>query len=77
MVPTHQFIAQLNDVSSGTSMLLGPVLDSHRAGILKNLHSLHLRMRQNSANAAHLAGGLVERGLTVTTPACPRTLSTT
>jgi methionine-gamma-lyase len=69
VVSTHEFIAQLNDVSSGPSMLLGPVLDSHRAAsILKNLHSLHLRMRQHSANAAHLAEGLVERGLTVHYP---------
>jgi methionine-gamma-lyase len=69
VVSTHEFIAQLNDVNSGTSMLLGPVLDSHRAAsILKNLHSLHLRMRQHSANAAHLAGGLVERGVTVHYP---------
>ena len=69
MVSTHEFIAQLNDVISGPSMLLGPVLDSHRAAsILKNLHSLHLRMRQHSANAAYLAEGLVERGLTVHYP---------
>jgi len=69
VVSTHEFIAQLNDVISGPSMLLGPVLDSHRAAsILKNLHSLHLRMRQHSANAAYLAEGLVERGLTVHYP---------
>ena len=69
VVSTREFITQLNDVNSGTSMLLGPVLDSHRAAsILKNLHSLHLRMRQHSANAAHLASGLVERGLTVHYP---------
>lgn len=72
VVSTREFISQLNDVNSGTSMLLGPVLDSHRAAsILKNLHSLHLRMRQHGANAAHLAEGLVERGLTVHYPGLP------
>jgi len=72
VVSTHEFIAQLGDVNSGTSMLLGPVLDSHRAAsILKNLHSLHLRMRQHSANAAHMAAGLVEHGLTVHYPGLP------
>jgi methionine-gamma-lyase len=69
VVSSHEFIAALGDVNSGPSMLLGPVLDSHRAAsILKNLHSLHLRMRQHGANAAHLAEGLVERGLTVHYP---------
>ncbi|MEO7980809.1 MAG: aminotransferase class I/II-fold pyridoxal phosphate-dependent enzyme, partial [Sporichthyaceae bacterium] len=72
VVSTHEFIAGLNDVNSGTSMLLGPVLDSHRAAsILKNLHSLHLRMRQHGDNAAQLAAGLVERGLTVHYPGLP------
>jgi methionine-gamma-lyase len=72
VVSTSEFIAQLNDVNSGASMLLGPVLDSHRAAsILKNLHSLHIRMRQHSANAAQLAEGLVERGLTVHYPGLP------
>ncbi len=72
VVSTHEFIAALNDVNSGPSMLLGPVLDSHRAAsILKNLHSLHLRMRQHSANAQHLAAGLVERGHTVYYPGLP------
>jgi methionine-gamma-lyase len=37
-------------------MLLGPVLDSLRAAsILKNLHSLHLRIQRHSANAMRLA----------------------
>ena len=50
------FIAQLTDVNGGACMLMGPVLDSLRAaGILKNLHSLHIRMRQHSHNAMALA----------------------
>ncbi len=71
-VSTNEFIAQLNDVNAGTSMLLGPVLDSHRAAsILKNLHSLHIRMRQHGANAAYLTAGLAERGYTVHYPGLP------
>jgi methionine-gamma-lyase len=73
VLSTHDFVARLNDVNSGTSMLLGPVLDSHRAAsILKNLHSLHLRMRQHSANAACLAAALVDAGLTVYYPGLPQ-----
>jgi methionine-gamma-lyase len=72
VVSSHDFITRLNDVSAGTSMLLGPVLDSHRAAsILKNLHSLHLRIRQHSANAAVLAQGLSTRGLSVHYPGLP------
>ncbi len=56
VVSTHDFIAQLNDVNAGPCMLLGPVLDSLRAAsILKNLHSLHLRIQRHSANAMRLA----------------------
>lgn len=58
------FIHQLIDVNSGANMLLGPVLDSYRAAsILKNLHSLHLRMRKHSENAQYLAERLEELGL--------------
>lgn len=72
VVSTRQFIDSLTDVASGTSMLLGPVLDSHKAAsILKNLHSLHIRMRQHSANADCLAKGLVARGLIVHYPGLP------
>lgn len=69
VVSTHDFIARLNDVNSGTSMLLGPVLDSLRAAsILKNLHSLHLRVQKHSANAMRLACDLTVHGLTVHYP---------
>lgn len=50
-------------------MLLGGVLDSMRAAsILKNLHSLHLRMRQHSSNAQFLAEQFQILGLTVHYP---------
>jgi len=69
IVSTHDFIAGLNDINSGPSMLLGPVLDSFRAAsILKNLHSLHIRMRQHGANALILARRLERRGLPVHYP---------
>lgn len=63
------FIGELTDVNSGACMLMGPVLDSVRAaGILKNLHSLHIRMRQHSKNAHTLADHLRGRGLAVHYP---------
>jgi methionine-gamma-lyase len=72
VVSSHDFIAKLNDINSGPSMLLGPVLDSFRAAsILKNLHSLHIRVRQHGANALALAQRLSERGLEVHYPGLP------
>jgi len=53
-------------------MLFGAVLDSTRAAsILKNLHSLHLRMRQHSKNAQYLAENLQKLGLKVFYPGLP------
>jgi len=50
-------------------MLLGPVLDSLRSsGILKNLHTLHLRMKQHSKNALFLAENLSDSGLKLIYP---------
>lgn len=69
---TEDFIHQLTDINSGITMLLGPVLDSTRAAsILKNLHSLHLRMRQHSRNAQYLAERFVGMGVTVHYPGLP------
>lgn len=53
-------------------MLFGAVLDSTRAAsILKNLHSLHLRMRQHSQNAQYVAENLQKLGLRVFYPGLP------
>ncbi len=53
---SNDFINALSSVNDGTSMLLGPALDPMRsASILKNLHTLHIRMKQHSHNAAYLA----------------------
>ena len=69
VVSSHDFIARLNDINSGPSMLLGPVLDSIRAAsILKNLHSLHVRMARHSANALYLAERFQDAGLSVHYP---------
>jgi methionine-gamma-lyase len=69
VVASHDFITRLGDVKSGTSMLLGPVLDSIRAAsILKNLHSLHIRIKKHSENAMILARRFEETGLTVHYP---------
>ena len=66
---TSEFIHQLIDINSGASMLMGPVLDSHRAAsILKNLHCLHIRMQQHAKNAFYLAENLEKLGLRVFYP---------
>ncbi len=58
------FINSLSDVNSGTAMLLGPSLDPLRStSILKNLHTLHIRMKQHSYNAMYLAKKFKEIGL--------------
>ncbi len=59
-----EFINALADVNTGTSMLLGPVLDPLRASsIHKNLHTLHVRMKQHGHNAMYLAKKFKEVGL--------------
>ncbi len=72
VVSSHDFITRLNDINRGPSMLLGPVLDSIRAAsILKNLHSLHIRMVRHSANALYLAERFRDSGLDVHYPGLP------
>lgn len=66
------FIDSLSNVNTGAAMLMGPVLDSFRsASILKNLHSLHIRIRQHSHNALQLARTLDAAGLKVHYPGLP------
>ncbi|MBU2466000.1 MAG: aminotransferase class I/II-fold pyridoxal phosphate-dependent enzyme [Bacteroidetes bacterium] len=67
-----EFINSLIDVNSGTAMLLGPVLDPYRSSsILKNLHTLHIRMKQHSHNAMYLAQKFKEVGLKFYYPGMP------
>ena len=63
---SNDFIGQLSNVNDGTAMLLGPVLDPLRSSsILKNLHTLHLRMKQHSKNALYLAKKLQDQGISI------------
>ncbi len=64
-----EFINSLIDLNTGTAMLLGPVLDPLRSSaILKNLYTLHIRMKQHSKNAAFLAEKFKEHGLKIIYP---------
>ncbi len=66
---TNQFINDLKNVNDGSSMLLGPVMDSLRsAQILKNLRTLPIRMIQHSKNTQYLAERLEKDGLKVKYP---------
>ncbi|MFD1096467.1 aminotransferase class I/II-fold pyridoxal phosphate-dependent enzyme [Salegentibacter chungangensis] len=53
---TQEFINAQRNVNDGAGMLLGPTMDSLRsASVLKNLRTLHIRMKQHSSNALYLA----------------------
>ncbi len=66
------FINSIIDVNTGTAMLLGPVIDPLRSSsILKNLHTLHIRMKQHSFNAAFLAKKFNEVGMKTSYPGLP------
>ena len=69
---TNEFINSMIDVNDGTAMLLGPVLDPYRSSsILKNMHTLHIRMKQHSYNAAYLAEKFTAAGLRTVYPGLP------
>lgn len=66
------FINSLIDLNNGTAMLLGPVLDPLRSSnILKNLYTLHIRMKQHSKNATYLAEKLTNLGIKINYPGLP------
>lgn len=66
---TQDFISDLRNVNDGASMLLGSTMDSLRASsILKNLRTLHIRMKQHSFNAAFLADKFETDGLKTVYP---------
>jgi len=53
---THEMIDSLRSVIDGAAMLFGATMDSLRASsILKNLRTLHIRIKQHSINAMYLA----------------------
>ena len=65
----EDFIEKMIDVNSGSAMLLGPVMDSMRAAsILKNIRTLHLRMKKHSENAQYLSEKFQDDGLRVIYP---------
>ncbi len=69
---SEQFVNDISNVIDGTAMLLGPVLDPLRSSsILKNLHTLHIRMKQHSKNGMHLAERFKEIGLKYNYPGTP------
>lgn len=69
---SQEFINDTKDVNTGACMLLGPTMDSLRASsILKNLRTLHIRMKQHSHNALYLAERFEEDGLRVSYPGLP------
>ncbi len=66
---SQEFINDTKNVNTGACMLLGPTMDSLRsASILKNLRTLHIRMKQHSHNALYLAERFEEDGLKVSYP---------
>ncbi|MDX6747436.1 aminotransferase class V-fold PLP-dependent enzyme [Polaribacter sp. PL03] len=66
---TQEFINDLRNVNSGASMLLGATMDSLRASsVLKNMRTLHIRMKQHSLNAAFLAEKFESDGLKTVYP---------
>ena len=66
---TREFIDATKNVNNGAAMLLGPTMDSLRAAsVMKNLRTLHIRMKQHSANALYLAKRFEKDGLKTVYP---------
>ena len=66
---SQEFIDSLKNVNNGASMLLGPTMDSLRsASVMKNLRTLHIRLKQHSHNASYLAERFEKDGLKTVYP---------
>ena len=66
---TQEFIDDLRNVNNGAAMLFGSTMDSLRAAsILKNLRTLHIRIKQHSANAMYLSQKFESLGLKTVYP---------
>ena len=66
---TLEFVNSLKSVIDGASMLLGASMDSLRSSsILKNMRTLHIRIKQHSFNAAYLANKFEKDGLKTVYP---------
>lgn len=65
----EKFVTDSKSVMDGAAMLLGPVLDSYRsASILKNMRTLHIRMKKHSENALYISQQLEKDGIRVVYP---------
>lgn len=66
---SKDFINSLKNVNNGACMLLGSTMDSFRsASILKNMRTLHLRMKQHSSNGLYLANAFQALGVKTVYP---------
>jgi len=66
---SQELIDSLRSVIDGAAMLLGPSMDSLRAAsILKNMRTLHIRIKQHSKNALYLAEQFENLGLKTVYP---------
>jgi methionine-gamma-lyase len=69
---TQEMIDNLRNVNDGACMLLGSTMDSLRAAsVLKNLRTLHIRMKQHSYNTMYLAQQFEKDGLKTVYPGLP------
>ncbi len=69
MCGSAEFINAQKSVIDGASMLLGSSMDSLRsASILKNMRTLHIRMKQHSKNAMYLATKFEDDGVKTVYP---------
>ena len=59
-----EFIHSLRDVNDGAFMLMGATMDSLRAAsVLKNMRTLHIRIKKHSENAMYLANAFEKDGI--------------
>ena len=66
---SKEFINDLRNVNDGAAMLLGATMDSLRSSsVLKNMRTLHIRIKQHSNNAIFLADKFQSDGLKTVYP---------
>ena len=64
-----EFIHSLRDVNDGAFMLFGATMDSLRAAsVLKNMRTLHIRMKKHSENALYLDQSFEKDGIKTVYP---------
>ena len=64
-----EFIDSLRDVNDGAFMLFGATMDSFRAAsVLKNMRTLHIRIKKHSKNAMYLAKSFEKDGIKAVYP---------